>query len=244
MMFNNKQEFFEAIERDLGGSLVEVELTQEDYERAFQKAKKIFQQRGNDNYQKQFVKFDVEPDKYEYQLPDEINVDYVVRLIQTRGGTLYTNDPMHLSALYSFLSFQRAGTQFDLLSYQLSQMIHENIDHFFAKDIPFHFHQFNNTIKLFGSPESKETWFMECFLHSLDTEYIQMRWISEWTRAEAKEMIGMAYRKFGEIRTPLGKTQLPGSDLIKEAKEEKNKLLEEIQNFTDGMPTGYFVHMG
>lgn len=239
-----KTEFFEAIERDLGGNLIEVELEEEDFERCFQKAKQTFQQKGNDNYQHRFIRIDVESDKREYEIPSEYNVDNVIRLIRPRGGMYYTEDPFHVAAINEFFSFYRGGTQFDLLSYDLSRQILDQIDHYAARDIPFHFNPFNNTLTLYGSPVNDQTWFAECYIHSTDEEYIQLDWIQRWTKAEAKEMLGMAYRKFREVRTPTGTTQLPGDDLIKEAKEEKEGLLEETLHFTDGMPTGSFISMG
>jgi len=239
-----KQLFFEDIERDLGGSLIDVELDYDDYERCFKKAKKMFQQRGNDNYQHRFIALKLERDKREYEIPEEYNLDHVVRLIRPRGGQYYTDDPFHLSAMYDFISVTRGNHQFDLLSYDLSRQILDQIDQRAARDIPFHFNKFNNKLTLYGDPIGEETWFVECYIHSEDEEYIQMDWIQRWTKAEAKEMLGYAYRKFSEVRTPTGTSQLPGSDLIQEAKSEKEELLEEIRNYTDGLPTGHFIHIG
>ena len=54
-------------------------------------------------------------------------------------------------------------------------------------------------------------------------------WIINYATAEAKEMLGRIRKKINSVNTTIGTIQLDGDQLLSEAKEEKAKLLEEIQ---------------
>jgi len=61
------------------------------------------------------------------------------------------------------------------------------------------------------------------------------RWVEKYATAEAKMMLGNAYRKFASIPGPGGGLALPGNDLITEGKEEKEKLEQDLLDFLYGV---------
>lgn len=62
-------------------------------------------------------------------------------------------------------------------------------------------------------------------------------WIRRWTIAEASERLGFVRRKLGAIPGASTSMDLDGGDLVGEARESKDMLLEEIRNaFGDRVP--------
>lgn len=59
-------------------------------------------------------------------------------------------------------------------------------------------------------------------------------WLHYYSRACAKIMLGMAYRKHDGAPGPGGGISLPGNDLIQEGTEEKKELLEDLLNMKYG----------
>lgn len=60
-------------------------------------------------------------------------------------------------------------------------------------------------------------------------------WIIDYATAHAKELCGLARRKFGDSALgPDGSTKLDGSNLIQEAKDKKEELIKELKNNTEG----------
>jgi uncharacterized protein YjbJ (UPF0337 family) len=66
-------------------------------------------------------------------------------------------------------------------------------------------------------------------------------WIQDYALAVSKDIIGQAREKFGTIAGPQGGTQLNGASLKAEAKEEMERLEEELKKFVDGSQPYTFV---
>ena len=64
------------------------------------------------------------------------------------------------------------------------------------------------------------------------------RWVERYSMAGSKMTLGNAYRKFQAIPGPGGGLTLPGDALVTEAKEEMEKLEQDILDYlNDGAPT-------
>jgi len=59
-------------------------------------------------------------------------------------------------------------------------------------------------------------------------------WIQDYAYAMAKQILGEARSKFATLAGPQGGTSLNGTALISEAKEEMQKLEEDLKNYVDG----------
>jgi hypothetical protein len=59
-------------------------------------------------------------------------------------------------------------------------------------------------------------------------------WIQEYAYSFAKRILGEAREKFAQIAGPQGGTTLNGASLKNEAKEEMDKLEEELKLYVDG----------
>ena len=87
----------------------------------------------------------------------------------------------------------------------------------------------------FDAAESCLLW---CYNHKPDwqllNDYLAFPWLQEYAYAFAKRTLGEARSKFASIAGPQGGTQLNGTALIAEAKEEMLALEEELKRFQDG----------
>lgn len=228
----NREDFIDEIIGSLGGTIVDVELEPTDIDRCFRKAKRMFIQKGHNSYRRQFLSLDVSRDQTVYPIPE--SVDTIIKIIKpTYGWT--TEDPFAMATYNDVFTNSFSGTgSADFLSYELTLQLVERWQRYTVYDSQFSHDKFRNELTLLRKPERTTKWLVECYSNLEDTEYYDINWIIQWTVAEAKEMLGIAYRKLGSVAGPTGETQLSGSEYIQEAKQEKEALLLDIENFTDG----------
>jgi hypothetical protein len=73
-------------------------------------------------------------------------------------------------------------------------------------------------------------------------DYMIFPWIQEYAYSFAKRILGEARSKFAQLAGPGGGTQLNGTALIAEAKEEMDKLEEDLKRYVDGaMPLTWVI---
>jgi len=223
----------------LGGNLVDVELTNTDYQIAFDMAKRTYQQKGNNNQNHNFRTLDVVAGTTSYVV--DSSVDTVIRIINTKSFP--SSDPFSLSLVESMFSAVRS-TSGGLATYELSLQYLENLDIYYVNNLPFDYNKRTNTLKILKTPKVSETWMIETYDNSTDDEYRDMLWIQEWALAELKIMLGTAYRKFSALSAPTGETSLEGSTYVAEGREDKERLLFDITNHVDGDPVGGPILIG
>lgn len=66
-------------------------------------------------------------------------------------------------------------------------------------------------------------------------------WVQEYAYSMAKAILGEARSKFGQLAGPSGGTQMNGTALIAEAKEQMEKLEDELKRYVDGAVPLSFV---
>lgn len=67
-------------------------------------------------------------------------------------------------------------------------------------------------------------------------------WLTEYAYSFAKRILGEARSKFAQLAGPSGGTQLNGATLLAEAKEEMDKLEDELKRYVDGsMPLTWVI---
>lgn len=236
------EEFKDDILTQLGGNLVDVELEDKEIQLAFKKAKRTFQQKGHNSYRRAFISLDVNKEQVTYQLPADVYT--VVKAIK-QSLTFSVNDSYSLAAYNDMFGSKQSGNTGDYLSYEFTLQSIEMWRRYLAFDVQFHFDEFAKTITFLKPPEkTTDTWLIELYTNLTDEEYMDVLWIQEWAAAEAKQMLGMAYRKFSQLPGPDGSVSLDGSSLIQEAKQEKEQLLEDILNGLDGASDYYEIRFG
>ena len=231
------------IETALGGNLIDVELTQADYDFSFDKAKRVFIQRGNNNFDRKFLSVPVVPDTYIYELPANENIDTIVKIVKPRSS-LSPADPFSVASINEIFGGVSSGGSSSMLNYELGMQMLDNISIYVLNDTQFIWKKRTNTLTLLDNPEIEQAWFVEVYVDLSDEEYEDVIWVRNYTMAEAKILLGTAYRKFQSLTAPSGETSLAGDAMIAEGKEEQLLLLEAIGDYVDGDITGSVMLIG
>jgi len=236
----NDQDFQYEMETLLGGNLVDVELTEDDYDLAFQRAKRMMQQRGNNNLRRDFITIPIVAETVTYQLPT--NTDEIMQIIKPNGYS--TNDPFTEAAIQEIFGVTGGLTSQTLATYELSSQMLENLSIYAVDAVPYHFDRIGKSIRFLKTPKVDQNWIADCYVHLADDEYRDIFWIQEWTLAELKIMLGRAYSKFASLSAPTGETSLQGDILVNEGREDKLNLIEDIKNHIDAAPTSLPILLG
>lgn len=208
---------------------------------AFRRARDVYIQKGADDWKQTDLAIDVVAGQKTYDLPtDGGKVSTIVRIIKPTAG-FSVEDPHSLAAFNSVFggSYGKTGMggcdYVDLTLYQLSMQRLEEIRKFTAYEEDFHHDQIANKIIFTRAPSASETWFAECYRQMSDDEYRDVLWVKEYAESEAKKILGTAYRKLsGSVTGPNGAITLSGDEMIREAKEKQDQLIEDIANYVDG----------
>jgi hypothetical protein len=73
-------------------------------------------------------------------------------------------------------------------------------------------------------------------------DYMIFPWIQDYAYSFAKRILGEARSKYAALAGPSGGTTLNGTALIAEAKEEMDKLEEDLKRYVDGaMPLTWVI---
>ena len=229
------QEFKDEIITGLGGNLVDIELEDADVSLAFKRAVRTFKQKGHNTYRREFMAVSVEPDITSYDIPH--NIEDGVRVMRPSGSGLFGGEDLFVKQAIDELL--PSGSISDcngiaMLQYELAQNKLAQYEKMMAVGVDFQIDKFKHQVKFFTTPRVAEVWFVEVYANLEDEEYMEMDWIQRWTSAEAKIILGQAYRKFSSLAAPHGEIQLSGSEMVSEGKEEQRLLLEDIDNMVDG----------
>jgi hypothetical protein len=140
-----------------------------------------------------------------------------------------------------------AGRVGGLASYDIFTQYQELSMRMFGGFINFTWNQVTKTVSLVRKfPAGGEEVILWTFNYKPDitllSDYLIQPWIQDYSLAVAKDIIGQAREKFGTIAGPGGGTQLNGAALKAEAKEEMDRLEEELKQFVDGsQPRGFVI---
>lgn len=238
------EEFKETVISLLSGTLVDVELEDTDVETAYKHAKRTFKHKGNDNLTQSFWKLSVKPKTAQYQLPSEIT-DVREAITPKSDYSFMGGDPFAMASFQETFTHGMGGSSSGdyFYTYDLTRQIMDNNRIYTASEPSYRFDRRKKALYLMNPPRVEQEWLLDVYRESTDEEYQENLWIINWTVAECKQILGRAYRKFGSLPTPSGESQLDGSDLVQEAQREKEQLLEEIENFTDGDADGMGVYI-
>jgi hypothetical protein len=234
------------IKTALAGNIIDVELTDGDIQFAFDQAKDIFIQRGNNNLDRKFYALSVITDQTTYTIPSNENIDTIVRVIKPRNG-LGNDAPFSVGIIQSIFGSMYTGIhsgQSALATYELSQQMLESFDIYMANNIQFVWQKRNNSLMFLDPPKVDGIWVLESYADLTDIEYESLIWIKQFSIAEAKIILGRAYRKFSTVTTPSGEISLDGGELISDGKEERQILIDNIAEYVDGAPAGGVILIG
>jgi hypothetical protein len=118
----------------------------------------------------------------------------------------------------------------------------------FGRDINYHFNTVSKKLTLVRRILGEETVLLWVLKIKPDDMILKdpyaKPWIRSYTLALCKEMRGQAYSKYSQGIGPQGGFTLSGAELKAEAKEEMEKLDQEILNYVDGGTPQSMVILG
>ena len=235
-----KQELFDYVRLRLGDGMVTVELDPAHYEMAYKKAVQTYRARSQNSEEESYAFLTLQEDVQEYILPDEITT---VRQIfrRTIGSTSQSAansfEPFEAGYINTYLL--KVGRTGGLLSYELYTQYQELTARMFGGFVNYTFNPVTKKLVIVRRPQSSGEEYL-LWTYNLKPEIYLLKdirisnWIRDYTYSMSKYTLGEARSKFGSIAGPQGGTQLNGSDLKSEAKEEMEKLIEDLKNFVDG----------
>jgi len=242
-----KQEMVSDIQRMLGGSLIDVELNNEDYKFAIKKALEKYRSKSVNAIEESFLFIDFEPDKNTYKLPNEVVGVTAIRR-RTLGpivGSGAELDPFALS--YSNL-YLLANNKLGIATYEFFTQYIETVGKILGFYTNFKYNETTKELLIFQRPHGNETVLLEISNRRPDelifADEFALPWIRDWALTEAQMILAHAYRKVGNIPGPNGGTSLPGEQLMSEAKEKQTELLDVIKNYGAGEHQGLSVIIG
>lgn len=235
-----KQKLFKNVELRLGGGIIDVELDPEHYDAAYQYAIATYRQRAQNAYEESYSLLTIENNRNSYILPHEImNVRQVFRRtvgLET-GPSATSFDPFSSAILNTYLlNYNYAG---GLATYDFYAGYIELAARMFGGYVIFTFNPVTKEIKFVrdfkGTGEQILLWTDNLKPEiTLLQDYSIANWITSWTLAQCKMIIGEAREKFAQIAGPGGGSSLNGQSLKAEAKESFAELIDELKRYVDG----------
>lgn len=236
--------FFNEINIILGGSSVQVELTEEDYAVAFNRALAEFRAISQRSIWEGFGFLKTKPNVQTYILHKAI--DNVVQLWRKRALFAGANTGFdyfsQVAAGLIYPGSQPGGYQ-GIATYDFALQYEETLNRMFARDYQFRFRPENNTLFLLQVPRAEEEVVIECSVMKTVSELLTDHWAENWllgyTTAYLKTILGAKRSKFGSAPGAQGGTQLDGATLKQEGVQEMKDLRQKIIDFEDGGVPGY-----
>jgi hypothetical protein len=234
-----KEELFRNLTFRLGGGMVDVELDPEHYEAAFNYAIKVYRQRAQNATCEAYTLLSLAEHQDTYTLPTEfINVRQVFRRtigLET-GPASSSFDPFSSAILNTYLlNYNHSG---GLATYDFYAGYVELTARMFGGYFVFTFNPVTKSLRLVrnvkGTGEQILIW---ADIQRPELELLQDPgagvWITDYTLATLKLILGEAREKFASIAGPGGGTQLNGTTLKNEGKEMQTQLIDELKRYVD-----------
>jgi hypothetical protein len=243
-----KQQMFANLRLRLGEGIIDLEIDPAHCEAAYQYAIATYRQRSQAAYEESYSLLTIQEHQDTYILPQEVTH---VRQVFRRTVGLETGpasssfDPFSSAVLNTYLlNYSNVG---GMATYDLYSGYLELAQRMFGG---FVIHTFNKVTKELrfvrnfkGSGEQMLLW-----TDNLKPEIILLQdpmtanWISSWTLAQLKLIIGEAREKFGTIVGPGGGTSLNGAQMKAEGTKIHEDLLEELRRYVDGsLPISFII---
>lgn len=235
-----KQKLFRNVELRLGAGIIDLELDPSHLEAAYNYAVATYRQRAQNAYEESYSLLMIENDRNSYILPQEImNVRQVFRRtvgLET-GPSATSFDPFSSAILNTYLlNYNYAG---GLATYDFYAGYIELAARMFGGYVIFTFNRVTKEIQFVrdfkGTGEQILLW-----TDNLKPEITLLQdvtianWITSWTLAQCKMIIGEAREKYGQIAGPGGGSTLNGTAMKTEAKEAFVELIDELKRYVDG----------
>ena len=240
----NRSKTKKYIELNLGGGMIDVELDNEHYDMAIDKAVAKYRQRSSRAVEESFMILTLSPGESDYTLPDEvIEVRCIYR--QSAGGVSSTAtnfEPFEAGYLNMYMLNAARGS--GLATFELYMGQRELMGKMFGAYVIYTWSNTSKRLSMHRYVKSDESVIIHTYNYRPDESLLadtsSAPWIKDYALAVAKMALGQARSKFGQLAGPQGGVTLNGNDLIAQAQTEMEKLEEDLKTFADGgTPLGF-----
>ena len=247
MAIEYRQKIINQVQTMLGSSMIDVELSPDDYSTALDLAFDRYRQRSGNADLESYMFLRLEYEKTEYYLPE--NVVSVRQLFrrgtgETTGGTNLDPFSLAYTNLYLLQAGAGGGYSAGLLTYELFYQYLSQAGRMFGRDINYTFDTVSKKLSIVRKPLGGEAILIWCYMYRPDETILQdpfsRPWIRDYTLAWCKMMLGEAYSKFTNgLAGPQGGVTLKGEALKTEALAIMEKLEKDLDLYIDNsVPLG------
>ncbi len=245
MSITARQKLIQNIQLKLGGGIVDLELDPEHYDYAVDAALDRYRQRSGNAIEESFVFIDLQPGVQAYTLPQEVQE---IRALYRRGtgasaGGGAAVDPFSLAFTNNLYLLQNSGGlgggggSGKLSTYDFAMQYQELVGRMFGRDMLFTWDAATRRLTIQRNISAVE----QIMLHAYNIRPEEILlidpyakpWIRDYAAATCKMMLGEARSKFQSLGGPQGGVSLNGDALKSEAKEEMERLEEEVKTQID-----------
>jgi hypothetical protein len=246
-----RERLIKEIRIALGGTMVDVELEQEELDYCVTITLDRYRQRSGNAIEESFVFLDVQPDVAAYTLPGEVQLVRSVyrNTIGNAGGT--SVDPFSLAFTNSIYLIQNPGQlggggAGQLATYDFALQYQSLAARMFGRDVQFTWDTATKRITFHRKFNAPENVGLHCFNARPEEILLNDVYAKPWLRsmaiANAKMVLGQARSKFASLAGPQGGITLNGNELKQEAQAEMDKLeLELIQLIDQDQGYGFVI---
>lgn len=239
-----KAQLTERIKRDLGWPLVKVELTEDQIDDAIDDSVFEYVRWATSNANEEvFFTISLSAGQSLYDLPEGVItvLDYDDSGGSSTGGvnTLFTVE----SFLYTMGYYPDLGRNYgNLVSYHMALDFLKNLDRYVTNKYVYRYFERTNQLQLIPIPDEQQYVLIRAFMkkgsalgswteEDFNEDLYSESWVRRYSLTLSKEKLGYIRRKFSNFQSLGGSSiQLDGDQLIQEAREEKERLLEELKN--------------
>lgn len=237
-LVENRDSIIKEIRLRLGSSMIDVELEVEDIDLAIDKSLEKYRQRSDHAVAESFLLLNLEEDKAEYTLPDE--VIEVQRIYRRSVGITSTSgfdfDPFESFYFNQFLSY--TGNTGGLATYDAFAQHRELLSRLFGAELNFTFNTYTKNLLIHRKLRTDDQAFVHVFNYrpeeQLFNDTYSRPWIKDYALSMSKLMLAEARGKYNTIAGPQGGTTLNADALRSDAMAEMEKLELDLKNFTEG----------
>lgn len=234
-----KQEMFDNIRYRLGDGIIDLELDPEHYEQAYKYALRMYRQRAENAVQESYTLLTIEKNVDTYVLPQEfINVRALFRrTVGLETGPSSTSfDPFSSAILNTYLlNYNYTG---GMATYDFYAGYVELAARMFGGFLTYTFDPVTKVLRITrdfkGTGERVLIW---ADIQRPEAVLIQDPgagvWLTDFTMAVVKQIIGEAREKFASIAGPGGGSSMNGAAMKSEAKAEQERLIEDLKRYMD-----------
>lgn len=231
----------------LGGTSIEVDLEEEDFEMAFRSTIDTYRNLSRRSVYECFGMLTLIPHVQQYKL--NARVDNVMRIYRNRGySTTGTGssvfDPLTQAFMQGILrgggvgmGTGQPGGAGDLVTFFMSLQQLNLLEKLFARDMNFTFRNETNTLQLLSYPAAGEIVAVHCSVQKTYDELLQdhfaIRFIRDYMTATCRIIWGEKLTMFATNPGAQGGSQTKGDALKTKGEADQEKIIDRLMEFDD-----------